>query len=241
MQQTESLLESMDSPGIRLIIELEDERRRRVGIAAERVVVQLAGLHRIEVHGITISREQHRFGADKFKELALPCCVEEIDLFDFRPDDPFDAVVLVGSPKHLPNYRSVVRVASRVLVSGGWIYADFCSRVEGFHLGEFMSRYIWPGSARYVDLPALLTNFGLERIYTVDLEEDSSSYALTVRDWAQELEAVEDQLTALYGRESVRAFLLYLWSAHQFLRTGRTQAYRWIGRHGDLADVERAC
>jgi cyclopropane fatty-acyl-phospholipid synthase-like methyltransferase len=128
-----------------------------------------------------------------------------------------------------------------VLVSGGWIYADFCSRVEGFHLGEFMSRYIWPGSARYVDLPALLTNFGLERIYTVDLEEDSSSYALTVRDWAQELEAVEDQLTALYGRESVRAFLLYLWSAHHFLRTGRTQAYHWIGRHGDLADVERAC
>jgi cyclopropane-fatty-acyl-phospholipid synthase len=192
--------------------------------------IEYAGLRGISVHGITISEQQHRFVRQLVREHQLPCEIEKVDLLDFQPDRPFDAVVMMGSLEHLPDYARVARFLSQSLAPGGGVYADFCSQRESFQVGAFMRRHVWPGTARYVDVPRLLEAWLQAGLDIEELSDDTASYAHTVRDWARRLESSHASLASKFGEESVRAFLLYLWGAHHFLRTRRTQAYHLVAR-----------
>jgi cyclopropane-fatty-acyl-phospholipid synthase len=194
--------------------------------------LEYAGLRGIEVHGITISEQQYRFLHQLVREQCLPCTVEKVDLDDFRPERPFDAVVFMGSLEHLPDYRRVTRRLSGALAPGGGVYADFCAQRESFQVGAFMQRYVWPGTARYVNVPRLLDAWLRAGLDVEELIDDTSSYAHTVRDWARRLERARGPLAGKFGEESVRSFLLYLWGAHHFLRTRRTLAYHLVARRG---------
>lgn len=192
--------------------------------------LEYAGLRGIAVHGITLSEQQHGFLRALVREHALPCQVEKVDLLDLRPTTPFDAVVFMGSLEHLPDYPRVARFLSSALAPGGGVYADFCAQHESFQVGAFMERHLWPGTTRYVDVPRLLENWLREGLAIEELVDDTASYAWTVRDWARNLERARRPLADKFGEESVRAFLLYLWGAHHFLRTRRTQAYHLVAR-----------
>jgi cyclopropane-fatty-acyl-phospholipid synthase len=192
--------------------------------------LEYAGLRGIAVHGITISDQQYGFLRELVREHALPCKVEKVDLVDFRPERPFDAVVFMGSLEHLPDYRRVARFLSGALAPGGGVYADFCAQRESFQVGAFMERYVWPGTTRYVNVPRLLDAWLRSGLHVEELIDDTSSYAHTTRDWARRLELAQELLASKFGAESVRAFLLYLWGAHHFLRARRTQAYHLVAR-----------
>jgi cyclopropane-fatty-acyl-phospholipid synthase len=192
--------------------------------------LEYAGLRGIAVHGITISEHQHQFVRQLVREQQLPCEIEKVDLVDFRPDQPFDAVVMMGSLEHLPDYEGVARVLSGSLAPGGGVYADFCSQRKSFQVGAFMQRHVWPGTTRYVNVPRLLDAWLRAGLDIQELMDDTSSYAHTVRDWARRLEHAHAPLASKFGEDSVRAFLLYLWGAHHFLRTRRTQAYHLVAR-----------
>lgn len=194
--------------------------------------LEYAGRQGISVHGITISEQQQHFVRELARENQLPCAIERVDLVDFRAECAFDAIVMMGSLEHLPDYRFVARVVRDSLRPGGGIYADFCSQRESFQVGAFMQRHVWPGTARYVDVPRLLEAWLRAGLDIHELVDDTSSYALTVRDWAVRLEAASADLAAKYGEQSVRAFLLYLWGSHHFLQDRRTQAYHLVAFSG---------
>jgi cyclopropane-fatty-acyl-phospholipid synthase len=192
--------------------------------------LEYAGLQGIAVHGITISEQQYGFVRELVREYSLPCQIERVDLVEFRPEQPFDAVVFMGSLEHLPDYGRVARFLSRALAPGGGVYADFCAQRESFQVGAFMERYVWPGTTRYVNVPRLLESWARAELLVEELIDDTSCYAHTVRDWATGLERAWEPLASKFGEESVRIFLLYLWGAHHFLRTHRTQAYHLVAR-----------
>jgi cyclopropane-fatty-acyl-phospholipid synthase len=202
--------------------------------------LEYAGQKGIAVHGITVSEQQHRFLRQLLRDHALPCEVEMVDLLDFRPQRPFDAAVFMGSLEHLPDYTRVARILHDTLVPGGAVYADFCSQRESFQVGAFLGRRVWPGSARYVNVPALLNAWLRTGLDVGELIDDTSSYAHTVRDWARRLEQVRGPLASKFGEESVRSFLVYLWGAHHFLRTRRTQAYHLVARRERATGGPRA-
>jgi cyclopropane-fatty-acyl-phospholipid synthase len=201
--------------------------------------LEYAGRKGIAVHGITISEQQHRFLHQLLRDHALPCDAERVDLLDFRPERPFDAAVFMGSLEHLPDYARVARILTDAVVPGGGVYADFCSQRESFQVGAFLERRVWPGSARYVNVPALLEAWLRAGLDVRELVDDTASYAHTVRDWATRLERVREPLASKFGEESVRSFLVYLWGSHHFLRTRRTQAYHLVARRGRAARSRR--
>jgi len=192
--------------------------------------LEYAGRQGISVHGITISEQQHRFVRELVRDHQLPCAVEKVDLVDFRPERAFDAIVMMGSLEHLPDYEFVARFVSSSLAPGGGVYADFCSQRESFQVGAFMRRYVWPGTARYVNVPRLLDAWLRAGLDIEELVDDTASYAHTVRDWANRLEGTREDLASKFGEQSVRAFLLYLWGSHHFLQHRRTQAYHLVAR-----------
>jgi cyclopropane-fatty-acyl-phospholipid synthase len=194
--------------------------------------LEYAGARGIAVHGITLSRDQHAFVSALIAEKRLPCTVECVDVHDYRPSRPFDGAVFMGSLEHIPDYAYVGRFLARHLKSDARMYGDFVTSREGRLAGAFLRKYIFPGVSGYVEPERLVDALGAAGFDVCELTEDTPSCSWTVRDWARALERRREDLAAHHGELTVRAFLLYLWSSHHFLETGRTQAYHVVvGRH----------
>jgi cyclopropane-fatty-acyl-phospholipid synthase len=195
--------------------------------------LEFAGLRGIEVHGITISREQFDYVQDRIHKKNLPCSVEWVDFHDLRPTHDFDAAVFMGSLEHLPGLRRVSRFLARHLRPDGRVYADFVSSREGRMSGAFLRRHIFPGVSHYVDLPGLRAALERAGFRVIAVEDDTTSCGYTVRDWALRMEARRTELAVHHGEAAVRAFLLYLWASHHFLLGNqRTQAYHLVAARG---------
>ena len=186
------------------------------------------GLQGIRVHTITISREQYQFVDDLIRRKQLPCTIEFVDFLDYRPARRFDGAVFMGTLEHVPDTWRAVRFLSEHLAPGAAVYADFCAQRESFLLGSFMRRYLWPGVTRYVSAQDLVAQLVRAGFNIHRLADDTRSYACTVRDWAQRLEAARTDLAAEFGEPSVRAFLLFLWGSLHYLDRNQTQAYHLV-------------
>jgi cyclopropane-fatty-acyl-phospholipid synthase len=187
-----------------------------------------AGREGIRVHGLTLSREQHRYVTELIRDQRLPCTVTLVDFFDYAPAQAFDGAVFMGSLEHIPDYRFVARFLARHLKPEASVYADFVTTREGRLAGAFLRKYIFPGITGYVELGRLVTELHGAGFNVAELGDDTLSDAWTVRDWALALERCRADLAARHGEVTVRAFLLYLWSSHHFLATNRTQAYHLV-------------
>jgi cyclopropane-fatty-acyl-phospholipid synthase len=190
--------------------------------------LEFAGRRGIRVHGLTLSREQERFVAERIRALDLPCRVSCVDFLDYTPDRPFDGAVFMGSLEHIPDYRRVGRFVARHLHPKARVWADFVTSREGPIANAFLRKYIFPGVSGYVNLTGLIDELLRSGFNVRELADDTLSCACTVRDWAEALEACRTELARRHGEATVRAFLLYLWSSHYFLATNRTQAYHLV-------------
>jgi cyclopropane-fatty-acyl-phospholipid synthase len=190
--------------------------------------LEYAGRQGIRVNGITISREQERFVTALIRERGLPCSVELVDFFAYRPRERFAGAVFLGTFEHVGDYGYAARFLRRHLAPGGRVYADFCATRTGFHGGRFLKKWIWPGSVTYVDLGALVGALAREGFDVHELADDTLSYAWTVRDWALRFDAHAKALAERFGEPPVRAFRLFLWASHHFLAHDRTQAYHLV-------------
>lgn len=201
--------------------------------------VEFAGRQGIRVHGITISSEQQRYVDALIRDQRLPCSIEMVDFFAYRPAEPFAGAVFLGTMEHVGDYAYAARFLAQHLVEGGRVYADFCATREGFHGGRFLKTWIWPGAVTYVDLGRLVGEFAKAGFDVHELADDTLSYAWTVRDWAQRLESQRAELAARFGEPAVRAFLLFLWGSYHFLANDRTQAYHLVAGRGPREAARR--
>ena len=190
--------------------------------------VEYAGRKGIRVESITISEQQHAYVTRLIQEHALPCTSQLVDLHEYAPRARFDGAVFLGTFEHMTDYPFVARFLARHLAPEARVYADFCAQRESFLVGAFMARHVWPGTATYVNVPRLLDALIRAGLNVHELEDDTLSYAYTVRDWARRLESVHKDLAAEFGEAPVRAFLLFLWGSWHFLTRNRTQAYHLV-------------
>lgn len=190
--------------------------------------VEYAGLQGIRVQAITISAAQHRFTCELIERLGLPCTSTLVNLREYRPPRALDGAVFMGTLEHNPEYDRVAAFLARHLAPRARVWADFCAQRTDFTIGRFMKRHVWPGPITYVD-PARLTRALLRHGFNVhELRDDTRSYACTVRDWGDALEAARTPLAHEFGESAVRAFLLFLRGSEHFLATNRTQAYHLV-------------
>jgi cyclopropane-fatty-acyl-phospholipid synthase len=190
--------------------------------------LEYAGLRGVNVHGLTISKQQYSFVAGAIRKRELPCNVELGDFLSLRPLGRYDAIVFLGVLEHLPDYRRVARQLSGLLGPGGRVYADFCSQRRSHLFGRFMRKYIWPGVTSYVNLPRLLRALLEAGLAVHEVGEDTLGYAYTCREWANRLDAAAAELAPRFGARDVRAFQLYLRASEHFFRTDQSQAYHLL-------------
>jgi cyclopropane-fatty-acyl-phospholipid synthase len=133
----------------------------------------------VRATGITLSRHQLEYAREQLRGDGLEADVLYQDFFTYEPTEPFDGVSAMGVMEDLADYRAVVNRLSRIVRPGGRVYFDFATSLEP--VSTFITKYIWPGTFRMVDLPELVGRLGRSPFQIVALYNDRRNYYLWAR------------------------------------------------------------
>jgi len=191
----------------------------------------------VQVHGITLSKEQQRLAQERVRAAGLEQQIH-IELLDYRdlPEDAqYDRVVSVGMFEHVgvknfPTYFGTVR---RVLKSDGLFLNHGITSETGWErtpLTRFMNRYIFPDGelARISDVTAAMELAGLE---TLDVESLRRHYALTLRHWVRSLEAKRDKAIRYSSEVTYRLWKLYMAGCAYYFDEGSIGLHQVLAGH----------
>jgi cyclopropane-fatty-acyl-phospholipid synthase len=180
----------------------------------------------VEVHGITISREQLELARERCRGLPV-----EIELMDYRAlEGRFDKIVSVGMFEHvgLKNYRIFFRTAAGVLADQGLLLLHTIgSRLSFRGTDPWVHRYIFPNGA----VPSV-AQLGASMEPWLVLEDwhcFGPDYDRTLQAWWQRFDAAWPDLRG--GRYDQRFYRMWKYYLHLFMgyfRSRRGQLWQLV-------------
>lgn len=189
---------------------------------------EYAGSRGIRVTSLTIADHSLRYLEELIARENLPCRAALANFLEYRSDEPYDAIVILGVIEHMPDYRRVIEQLQRLLKPHGRAYLDGSADRRKFVHNTFMNRYIYPGNHCSLSIHDFMAEVQQSGMELLSVHNDRHSYYLTTKSWAENLEAAKEEVTRRWGRELYARFRLYLWGvAHNFL-TNQHQAYRLV-------------
>jgi len=192
-----------------------------------------AGGQGVHVTSVTISEESERAMNEMIAQRGLTDCRvvrrHFLELDDAEPfaSHSFDAIVNLGVTEHLPDYRRTLAQYQRLLKPGRRVYLDAYSGAR-HGMPSFISKWIFEGNTSPLNLPDYLTEVARTPFEVVLVRNDRHNYFLTCKKWAENLQAVRDEVVARWGRHLYRRFVLYLWAAANSFQTGTLSAHHMI-------------
>lgn len=186
----------------------------------------------VKYTGLTIAEDSYRFVSGLIKEHGYDAEVHLQDFLEYRPEKPFDAIVIYGVIEHIPNYRRFCERVWECLAPGGRIYMDASASKEKFKMSAFTRRYIWHGTHTFLELQGIVQEFLLNGFKVVEVANESRDYELTMKQWAERFDAAHDKIAAKWGEELYRAFRIYLWGGCHAFHVDRLQAYHVVAERG---------
>jgi cyclopropane-fatty-acyl-phospholipid synthase len=161
--------------------------------------------------GLTVSKEQARWGAQKAGSLPVRFELCDYRKFNRQGAQQFDRVASVGMFEHVgpKNYRSFFDLVHRSLRSDGLLMLHTIGKNKfGDAIDPWIERYIFPNGA----LPAASEIAACsERDFVLeDWHNLGADYDKTLMTWHQRFEAAWPQLKATYGERFYRMWRYYL-------------------------------
>ncbi|MBP0000114.1 MAG: class I SAM-dependent methyltransferase [Cyanobacteria bacterium SID2] len=134
-----------------------------------------------KVTGITLSQHQAQYVKKLIEENYLDAEVRYQDFFTFEPDCQYDAISMMGVIEDLSDYHLVMEKLPSLLKPGGRVYLDFAAdnHTKGTH--SFVTKYVWPGAFRHVDMPEFMAAVRKSPFEIVAIYNDRHNYYL----WAK--------------------------------------------------------
>jgi cyclopropane-fatty-acyl-phospholipid synthase len=216
----------------------EGERFLDIGAGWGGLLLWAAEHYGVKAHGITLSKNQHAHVKRLIDEKRLQgrVVMELRDYRDLPEDEPWDKVASVGMFEHvgranLPVYFDKIR---RLLKPGGLlmnhgITAGGTRNAQlGNGLGDFISRYIFPGG-ELVHVSLVLREMADAGLEMVDTENLRPHYARTLWAWSDNLESRLAHAREVVGERVLRAYRLYLAGCAMAFERG------WIALHQMIA------
>ena len=182
--------------------------------------------------GVTLSKEQASWGAERMAREGLD------DRGDIRHGDyrdvaegGFDAVSSIGLTEHIgvANYPAYFRFLRSKLLEGGRLLNHCITRPDNQHPGipsrGFINRYVFPdgGLTGSGDIVTAMEDQGFEVRHQENLREH---YAMTTRDWSNNLSANWDAAVAEAGLNVARVWGLYLAGSRLSFERNRIQLHQ---------------
>ena len=166
------------------------------------------------------------------RERNLPCEALRQDFLEYKPAQPYDAIVIYGVIEHIPNYRRFCERAWDCLRPGGPLYMDASAVKEKYSISPFTQTYIWQAAHSFMALPDIIQEFLHHGFEIHDVTRETRDYELTMRGWAERFDAARDKIVAKWGEQTYRAFRVYLWGGCHAFHTDVLQAYHIVVRKG---------
>jgi len=203
-------------PGMRLL---------DIGCGWGSLMLHAAKEYGVECVGVTISKEQAEFGAERSKGLPV-----EFKLTDYRKiDGTFDRIASVGMFEHVggKNYETYFDVARRVLADDGlFLLHTIGKNQRGTPTDPWIERYIFPNGA----LPSLgeIADTVEPYFITEDVHNFGADYDRTLMAWHANFEAAWPRFSERYGKRFYRMWRYYLLACAGTFRARTTQLWQLV-------------
>jgi len=188
-------------------------------------VEEYCGKRGINVTALTIAPDSHSYVTRLIEEQQLPAEVLLEDFLAHVPAEPYDAIVIYGVIEHIPNYKLFAERVWECLRPGGRIYIDASASRQKYRVSSFSRTYVWPGTHTFLCLQDLIRELLYNGLDVIEVKDESRDYELTMRQWAERLDAARDEISARWGEQTYRAFRLYLWGGTRSFHHHRIEAY----------------
>ncbi len=193
-------------------------------------VTQYCGRRHIHVTALTIADDSYAFIKRLIEREDLPGEVLLEDFLKHQPTEPYDAIVIFGVIEHLPDYRRFFERIWACLKPGGRLYLDASASKEKFDVSTFSRRYIWPPPHTFLCLQDLIKELLFYGMDLVEIANESADYSLTMRHWAERLEAHRNEIIERWGERLYRTYRIYLWGGSRSFAHGFLQAYHVVAQ-----------
>ena len=180
----------------------------------------LAKAARIDVTGVTLSREQHKVSCSRAEREGLADSAH-FRLQDYRTlEGPFDRIVSVGMFEHvvIVHYREFFAKIRELLSDDGVMVLHSIGRSDGpATTNPWIAKYIFPGG--YIPaLSEVLPAIEKARLYITDIEILRLHYAETLRAWRERFLANADTARKIYDERFCRMWEFYLAASENAFR-----------------------
>jgi len=176
----------------------------------------------IQVHGVTLSAEQHKLSEQRAVEAGLDDFVS-FALQDYRTvEGTFDRIVSVGMFEHVGfgHYGEFFTKVRELLADDGVAVLHTIGRADGpGATNPWINKYIFPGgySPSLSEISAAVEKADM---YITDVEVFRLQYAKTLRCWRQRFYANRDKVAALFDERFCRMWEFYLCGSEVAFRHG---------------------
>lgn len=175
------------------------------------MALELARLAKVEVLGITLSKEQLEVARRRAAEAGLSDRVR-FELADYRHlSGSFDRIVSVGMFEHVgpPHYASYFRKIKDLLTEDGIALVHSVGEYDYGSSNPWIRRNIFPGSFT-PSLGQVLPAVEKARLLTTDVEILRLHYAETLKAWRERFMAHRAEAAELYDERFCRMWEAYL-------------------------------
>jgi cyclopropane-fatty-acyl-phospholipid synthase len=191
-------------------------------------VTEYCGERGVHVTSLTLVEDSASYIRDLIKQKDLPGEVIVGDVLEHRPEQPYDHAVIYGVIEHIPNYRRFCERIWSALKPGGRLYLDASATKEKYAMSAFTRHYIWRGTHTFLALQDIIEELLFHGFEIVNVRRETHDYELTIRHWAERLDASHEKIAARWGEPLYRSFRVYLWAGSHAFKTNRLQAYHLV-------------
>lgn len=181
--------------------------------------------YKVEVVGITISKEQLEYGRKLCEGLSV-----EFRLMDYRDlNEKFDVIVSVGMFEHVgeKNYRTYFEVANRCLKDDGLFLLHTIGRIKSQKaIDPWSHKYIFPNG----QLPsAIQIDKAIDNLFVMeDWHNFGPDYDKTLMAWHENFIRNWDKIKSKYSERFFRMWIYYLLSSAASFRARRNQLWQVV-------------
>lgn len=189
------------------------------------MAIYLAKHHDVDVHGITLSKEQLALAQQRAEKAGVADRVR-FELVDYRDlaqrGFTFDRIVSVGMFEHVgaPQFDGYFRACGTLLKDDGVMLLHTIGRMGGpGRTDAFTDKYIFPGG--YIpSLSETVAASEKSRLIATDVETLRVHYAKTLRQWYQRCMENREAIIAMYDERFFRMWTFYLAGATAAFESG---------------------
>jgi cyclopropane-fatty-acyl-phospholipid synthase len=206
------------------------------------LAIYLAQMEKVDVLGVTLSKEQHALAQQRAAAAGVGDRVR-FELRDYRQlEQKFDRIVSVGMFEHVgvPRYDEFFRKVNDLMPDDGIMLLHSIGHMSPPSTASpWLRKYIFPGAyspALSEVFPAVERN----RLWATDVEFLRLHYAMTLKHWHARFEKNRAAIAALYDERFCRMWEFYLISAEMMFRYGAQEVFHMqLSRRRDASPIRR--